>query len=112
MELKIVSSNDNKLMSRKEIRFSVDQDGSTASRDMLTKEICKKLNLNPDFTIIVRIDQGFGKKESTGTAHSYDSKEMLEKYEPKHLLTRIGKKAAKGKKEEAAAAPAAEDKKE
>jgi small subunit ribosomal protein S24e len=106
MEVKIISNNENKLLNRKEITFSVDQDSSTATRESLTKDICKKLNLSPEATIVVRIDQGFGSKESTGIAHSYASKEMLEKYEPKHLLTRISKKAAKGKE------GAAEEKKE
>ncbi len=95
MELKILSSNENKLLNRREIIFSVVQDSSTANRTDLTKELCKKLNLHPDSTIIVRIDQGFGHKESSGFAHAYQSKEMLEKYEQKSILARIAKKAAK-----------------
>jgi len=95
MELKIISNTENKLLNRKEITFSVEQDSSTATRDDLTKELCKKLNLSPDSTLIVKINQGFGKKESSGVAHSYATKEALEKFEPKHILTRIAKKAAK-----------------
>lgn len=107
MELKIESSKENKLLNRKEITFTVEQDSSTAKRDELTKELCKKLNLNPESTIIVRIDQGFGRKESSGVAHSYQSRELLEKYEPKHVLARrLGKKPAK---EVAGAEPKAEE---
>jgi small subunit ribosomal protein S24e len=100
MELKIISNNENKLLNRKEITFEVEQDSSTATREVLTKELCKKLNLSPEATLIVRIDQGFGQKHSSGIAHSYKDKETLEKYEPKHILTRISKKAAKANKEE------------
>ncbi len=105
MELKILKNNENKLFNRKEISFSVEQMGSTVNRTELTKELCKKLSLHPESTIITRIDQGYGAKGSTGMAHAYQSKEMLEKYEPKKRLARIAKKAAKGQ-------PAAEPKTE
>ena len=95
MELKILSNNENTFLKRKEIKFLVEQEASTASRAELAKEICKKLNLNPESTIVVKVDQGFGHKESTGVAHSYQNKEMLEKTEPKHILARASKKAAK-----------------
>ncbi len=83
MELKILSNNENKLLKRKEISFSVVQDGGTVNKAELSKELCKKLNLHPESTIITRIDQGYGMKGSTGIAHAYQTKEMLEKYEPR-----------------------------
>lgn len=94
MELKINSNNENKLLGRREITFSVEQDSSTPSKKDIVKEVCKKLNLSPESTIIVKIDQGFGTKQSSGLAHSYESKAAMEKSEPKHLLTRLGKSAA------------------
>lgn len=112
MEIKIESNKENKLLGRKEITFSVDQENSTVRRDALTKELCKKLSLSPESTIVVTISQGFGNKQSTGVAHSYSTKEMLEKYEPKHVLARIAKKSAKkeGAEPKAEEAPAAEQK--
>ena len=95
MELRIISNNENKMLSRKEIRFSVMQDGGTVSRAELAKELCKKLNLHPESTIITRIDQGFGMRESTGMAHAYQTKDALEKYEPKKILARIAKRSRK-----------------
>ena len=95
MELNILSNNENKLLNRKEIRFSVMQDSSTVEREAVKREICKKLNLSPDSTIVVRIDQKFGGRESSGIAHSYGTKELLDKYESKKLLAKIGKKEAK-----------------
>jgi len=102
MDLKITSDSENKLLNRREIKFVLEQDGGTMKKDELAKQLCKKLNLNPESTIIVKINQGFGRKESYGTAHSYDSKESLQKYEPKHLLERIGKKSSKEEKKEEA----------
>ncbi len=103
MDLNITSNKDNKTIGRKEIEFSVFAD-SGVKRDDLKAELCKKLNLSPNSTIIVRIDSGFGSKMSTGIAHSYASEEALKKYENRGLLERLGiiQKEAK-----AAAAPAA-----
>ena len=95
MELKILTDNENKLMNRREITFRVTQEGSTANRTELTKELCKRLNLHPDCTIVVKIYQGYGIKEGSGLAHSYKTKEMLEKYEKKSILARIARKSAK-----------------
>ncbi len=95
MEFKITSNKENKLLERKEITFSVDQDTSTISREEITREICRKLSLDPESTIVVRIDQGFGSRESTGIAHSYSSRELLNRYEPKHVLSRMNKKSGK-----------------
>ncbi len=97
MELKIVSDNEDKLLSRREIKFAVEDQSSTVDRYELTKEICKRLNLNPEFTLVVRIDQGFGRKKCSGMAHSYKNRELLERYEPAHLLSRIKKGAEKRK---------------
>lgn len=101
MELKIISNNENALLNRKEIRFEAVQEGSTVRKDELKKELCKRLNLHPDSTIIVRIDQGYGVKECSGIAHAYQSKEMLEKYESKRLVARIAKKTGKSEQKDA-----------
>lgn len=93
-----MSDKENRLLKRREIEFSVEQEAGTPEREELTKEICKKLSLSPDSTVVVRVDQGFGRKKSTGVVHSYESRELLEKTEPKHLLARIGKKSVKGEK--------------
>jgi ribosomal protein S24E len=111
MELKILSDVENRLIKRKEIAFSVAQDGGTIKRDELAKELCKRLNLHPENVLIVRIDQGYGLKESVGVAHAYENRETLEKYEPKTIIARIAKKAAKPK-EGSAGEAAKEEKRE
>lgn len=106
MELKILSNTENKPFSRKDIVFSIVQGSSGISkRTDVHTELCKALNLKPESTVVVKIDQRFGAKESSGIAHSYETKEMMERYEPHYLLDRIaGKKRqpkAKAKKEAA-----------
>jgi ribosomal protein S24E len=103
MDLSITSNKENKTIGRKEIEFSVFADAGV-KRDDLKAELCKKLNISPASTIVVRIDSGFGSKMSTGIAHSYNDEATLKKYESRRLLERLGvvEKVAK-----AAAAPAA-----
>lgn len=109
MEVKIISNNENKLLNRREISFVVEEQTKTANKEEILKEVCKKLSLNPEATIVIKVNQGFGKKESSGVVHSYDKKETLKKYEPEYMLTRLEKKAAKsGAAKEGAAEPAKE----
>lgn len=113
MDVSILSDTNNPVVDRREVRFSVVEDDRTVSKEEVKKEICKQLNMSPDFTIIVEIKQEFGVRRSSGLAHSYKSKEALERAEPKYLIARLAKKNAK--KEggaEAAAAPAEAPKEE
>lgn|SRR5580692_8849967 len=98
MEMIITSDSENKLMERREISLTVDHEKGTPKKEELVKELCKKLSLSPESTIIVKIGQAYGTKQSSALAYSYKSKEILEKREPKHLLARIAKRAAKGAK--------------
>lgn len=102
MELKIISDNENRLLNRREISLTVEHEKGTPRKEDLARELCRKLNLSPESTIIVRMGQGFGRKESTALAYSYKTKELLERYEPKHLLARSAKKKDAAKPEQAA----------
>ncbi len=110
MDLKVANENDNKIIGRKEIEFYAVQDDRTPSKEEVKQELCKKLNLSPDNTIIVKLDQAFGMKRCHGMAHSYANQEALKKFEKRYLLTRLEKKGAKAaaleKKEEKAEAKA------
>jgi small subunit ribosomal protein S24e len=102
MELKIISNTENKSFGRREITFNVLQDSGTSKRAEVHAELCKKLNLKPESTIVVRMSQRFGAKECVAVAHSYEAKEVMERYEPRYLLDRASgtkrKHEAKAKK--------------
>lgn len=107
MELKITSNRDNRTLDRKEIEFSLILD-TGENKEAVKKELCKKASLDPDSTIVVRIDGRFGNRATTGLAYSYKSKEILMKQGDDYLLKRVGliektdkKKAEPAKKEEA-----------
>ncbi len=94
MEINIISNEENKLLGRKEIRFSAAHEKETESKENVKVELCKKLNLKPDSTIIIRINQHFGEKRISGLAHSYEKKDDMLKYEQQHLFKRAEKKSA------------------
>lgn len=109
MDLQILSDKKNDYFNRREVEFSVISEGPTPKKEEVLKELCKKLNINPDFAIITNMTQGFGMSQSSGVLHSYQSKEELSKQEQKYLLERINKKAGKQAGE---AVAANQDKKE
>ncbi len=116
MEVSILSDTNNAVANRREVAFSVIQESSTVSKEEIKKEVCKRLNLSPEATIVVEVKQEFGVKRSSGMLHSYKSKEDLERMEPKYLLARLTKKTKKesgeAPKEEKRAEAAPEAKKE
>ncbi len=96
MDIKVISQNENKLLHRKEISFTITGFESTPSKADVHRELCKKLSLLPDSTIITNLKQEFGMKECGGTAHSYESKEAMSAepgYSIKRMEKSLGKKA-------------------
>lgn len=104
MDINIISTKEEKLWGRKDIEFSVKTPGSTVSKDDVKVELCKKLNLNPDSTIITKINQEFGDRSNLCYAHSYSKKEDLQKFEPEYLLKRMSGKNAEAPAEHKAEA--------
>ncbi len=80
MEISILDDSENKLFERRELRIKATYEGKTPSRDEIKEGVCKKLNLSPDTFEIIRIDQGYGMRESEIVAHSYRSKESMERF--------------------------------
>lgn len=77
LDIKVNSDKENKFMNRREIEAFATYSGSTPGRDVVKQELCKKLNLNPDATAVVRIGQEYGSMTSSITLHSYKSKEEM-----------------------------------
>ncbi|MDE1824866.1 MAG: hypothetical protein KGH61_00035 [Candidatus Micrarchaeota archaeon] len=97
MEVKIEKDTDNKLFGRKEMVFSASYKGKTPTQEEVKEEICKKLSLSPDLTVVVKISPLFGTSAASVLVHSYSSKEAMS-VEKKHLFERITKKSAKAVK--------------
>lgn len=103
MDIDIKNEIENKLLGRKEITFAATYTGKTPSKEDIKQEICKKKGLSPDLTVVVKINQEYGKGVSDILVHSYSKKEVMESVVRK---PKEDKKAAGAKPEAAAAAPA------
>jgi ribosomal protein S24E len=116
MEIRVEVDKENKLVGRREIEFYVLGEEKTPNKEAIKTELCKKLSLSPDGTVVTRIDQSFGAKQAKGFAHAYKDTAALKKFEPSYLEERQAKRAKKaaggGTEAEAATAPAAAGKKE
>lgn len=112
MELEVINDIKNSVVGRREIEFYIMQDDKTPSIDEVKREICKKLNLSPDSTIVINIGQAFGTRRSKAIAHNYPNAESLKKFEHEYFFERAAKKLKKaaGKASGEAEAPKEEKK--
>jgi len=119
MEIKITKDETNSTTGRREVQVYVLQDDKTPSKEDIKKEVCKKLSLGPDLTVVVKVDQKFGTKQSIATLHAYKDQASLNAYTQKYLIGRATGEKRKGaapaekkeeKKEEKAEAKAGEKK--
>ncbi len=89
MNIKIVSEFDNKVLDRKEIDFIIENTDSQTPRKLDIKaELCKKMSLNPNNMVMIKINQEFGSRNLKGIAHFYNSKESLLKFEHASILNK------------------------
>lgn len=95
MEVEITKDNNNAVIGRREIEVSIIQDDRTPSRDEVKKEVCKKLNLSPDSTIVVNLGQMYGLRQCTALLHSYPNSDSMKKFEHSYLFERHEKREKK-----------------
>lgn len=113
MNVNVTASADNKLLDRKEIEAEVSFDGATPKREEIKAAVCQKVGVNPDITVLRKVENSFGTKSVKVIAYSYSSEEALEATEPDYIKSREGmKKEEKAEEAAPAAAPKPEEKKE
>lgn len=89
MNIKIVSEFENKLFDRKEIKFTIDNGRlQTPKKVDVKRELCKKLSLNSNNMVIIKINQVFGSGFIDCYAHFYNKEEFITKFEPEYILKR------------------------
>lgn len=104
MEVEILEDNNNAVIGRREIGLSIIQEDRTPSKEEVKKEVCKKLNLSPDSTLVVKLEQSYGLRQSMAIVHSYPNAAAMKKFERSYLFERHEKKNKKPAGGEAAAA--------
>lgn len=108
METKILTHNENKLIGRKELKFSIVYEQKAPLRAEVVQSITESAGVNKDFVVVKSMKNVFGTHRISGMAHVYNNKEDMLKYETPNILVRnklIEKKA------KVVAAPAAAKKK-
>ena len=90
MKVNIISKEQNPLLKRKEVAFSVDhtQDGGTPSRIEVTKQLASLLKTKPELVYVKNMETKTGQMVAIGEANVYDSIEQGKLVEPKHVISR------------------------
>lgn len=83
INIQVVADKENKLVHRREINATAQYQGKTPSREEVKQQLCKQLNLSPESSAIVAINQVYGNMSSTIVLHSYKTKEAMEAMEQK-----------------------------
>ena len=90
MNVDILSSNENKLLDRREIKAEIFFDGATPKRAELKQAVGGKLGINPDLMALRSLESAYGKRAVKVVIHAYPSKEKLMATEPNHIKIREG----------------------
>jgi len=95
---KVDSERDNKLLFRKEIKYTMDfKSGKTISRNEIKKLLMEYYKANEDVIIVDHNIQETGKDSLKGYVKIYDTKEHAMLYEPDYELLRNGLKEKESK---------------
>ena len=103
MKLKIVSKEQNPLMKRKEVTFSVEhaQTGGTPTRGEVRKQLATLLKTDLELVYVKQLETKTGTMVAIGEANAYDSVEQAKLVEPEHIIARNAIPEEKPEKAEA-----------
>ena len=87
-DLSVKEDFDNKILGRKEVKVSVENEGATMSRLDVKSKIAKYFKYDENLVIVSKIVSDFGEGDFTVTAHLYDDLETLDKIEKSYIKTR------------------------
>jgi ribosomal protein S24E len=90
MKVNIISKEQNPLLKRKEVTFSVDhyQNGGTPSRVEVSKQLASLLKTKPELVYVKNMETKTGQMVAVGEANVYDSIKQGKLMEPKHIISR------------------------
>ncbi|MCR4334917.1 MAG: 30S ribosomal protein S24e [archaeon] len=115
MRVQIENRNENPLLNREEVNFTVKETQITPSRQELRKQVAAQTNADEKLLVVDVFNTSYGTAEMKGVARIYKNEAQMKKTELKYILVRnFGKEEEKKvvKKKEEAPAVVAEEKKE
>jgi small subunit ribosomal protein S24e len=90
MKVKIVSNEQNPLLKRREVAFSIehDKDGGTPTRGEVRNQLAQMLKTDLELVYIKQLETKTGTSVAVGEANAYESVEQAKLLEPKHIIAR------------------------
>lgn len=103
MKVSIISKEQNNLMKRREVSFSVDHSdkGGTPTRAEVSQQLASLLKSKLELVYVQNMETKRGTMVTVGEANVYDSIEQAKFLEPKHIIARnaVPEKAEEPKEE-------------
>jgi ribosomal protein S24E len=90
MKVNIISKEQNPLMKRKEVKFTIDhsENGGTPSRVEVSRYLASILNSKSELIFVKNLTTKTGTMTAFGEATIYDKLEQAKLMEPKHIVAR------------------------
>jgi small subunit ribosomal protein S24e len=88
MDIEITEQEENELLNRTEVRFSIVHDGETPARLAVRDSLAAKLGKDSDEVVVHKMDTKFGMNETLGHAKVYESPEDAREIEEGYMLER------------------------
>jgi ribosomal protein S24E len=90
MKVSIISKEQNPLIKRREVKFSVDHSdiGGTPSRVEVSKQLASMLKAKSELVFVKNMATKTGSMAAVGEATVYDTMEQAKLIEPEHVLAR------------------------
>lgn len=90
MKVNIISKEQNQLMKRKEVKFSIDhsEKGGTPSRIEVSRQLASILNSKSELIFVKNLMTKTGTMTAVGEATIYETIEQAKIMEPKHVVAR------------------------
>jgi len=88
MDIDIVSEEENPMLHRTDVKFTVTHDEATPSRLSVRDSLAATLNKDADEVVIRQLDTKFGMRKTIGHARVYESPDDARQVEQEHMLER------------------------
>lgn len=88
MDIEITEEEENELLNRTKVRFSIVHDEETPARLAVRDSLAAKLGKGSDEVVVHKMDTKFGMNETLGHAKVYESPEDAREIEEEYMLER------------------------
>lgn len=88
MDIEIVAEEENPMLHRTDVRFTVVHEESTPSRLSVRDSLAAQLNKDSTEVVVRKLDTKFGMRKTVGYAKVYETADYAREVEQEHMLER------------------------